>query len=505
MDKFDDLQKKLVNMWEEIGSDKVIPESITPTIVVVPSISVDIEFPSSIQQAYEERMLFLLYLLKKTRMRIIYLTSNNIRPDIIHYYLETLPGMVSSNARRRLHLVSPEDGSSRPLTQKILDRPSLIEHIKSLIPDFDQAHMVPFNTTDLERELALRLDIPMYAADPRFIAFGTKSGCRRIFAEEGVQHPLGFEDLNTVDDVIQSIAKIRAKRPTVHQVVVKLNEGVSGLGNAMVDLNNLPETGSAEELNAIHQRLMAMKLEADDSTVEDYLENLEAGGAIVEEFISGEEVLSPSVQLRVTPLGGVEVLSTHDQMLGGPSGQSYLGAIFPADPAYSRKITLDSIKIGERFAKEGIIGRFALDFVVVKNENGEWESFAIEVNLRKGGTTAPYLILEYLTDGKYDATDGVFVTAVGEKKFYVASDHVESDDYKAFNIQLLFDIVSNHQLHYNHITQTGVIMHMLTGVSEFGRLGVTAIANAPQEAADLYHRFIQVLDNESAKLLNPQT
>ena len=62
-------------------------------------------------------------------------------------------------------------------------------------------------------------------------------------------------------------------------------------------------------------------------------------GGIVEEVIAGAELRSPSVQLRVIPGGAVELLSTHDQVLGGPNGQSYLGCRFPADFAYARAIS----------------------------------------------------------------------------------------------------------------------------------------------------------------------
>jgi hypothetical protein len=195
------------------------------------------------------------------------------------------------------------------------------------------------------------------------------------------------------------------------------------------------------------------------------------------------------------------MLSTDDQMLGGPSGQSYLGAIFPADPAYSWPIMCDAVKVGERFAREGIVGRFALDFVVVKNEAGQWDSYAIEVNLRKGGTTAPFLILQYLTDGQYKAQSGCFETAQGQPRYYVSSDHIESESYRAFTSQRLFDIASNYHLHYNHATQSGVVMHIITGVAELGRLGITAIAESPQEAKALYQQFIEILDREAAKLL----
>src|SRR5581483_12034651 len=136
-------------------------------------------------------------------------------------------------------------------------------------------------------------------------------------------------------------------------------------------------------------------------------------GGVVEELISGNEMTSPSAQMRATPLGEDELLSTHDQILGGPSGQSYLGCRFPANVEYGPLIMREAEKIGKRFAREGIVGRFAVDFVVVRKEDRTWEPYAIEVNLRKGGTTHPFLTLQYLTDGKYYADEGVFRTALG--------------------------------------------------------------------------------------------
>ena len=39
-------------------------------------------------------------------------------------------------------------------------------------------------------------------------------------------------------------------------------------------------------------------------------------------------------------------------------------------------------------------------------EQNEWKAYAIEINLRKGGTTHPFLTLQFLTDGAYDADKG---------------------------------------------------------------------------------------------------
>jgi hypothetical protein len=490
--QFDQLQRKLVPLWKSIQSFNQDPQ----TIVVVPSMSIDMIGTGAVMQAYEERYLFLLLLLRQPRARLIYVTSQTILPSIIDYYLDLLPGVIPSHARQRLFLLSPLDASVRPLSEKLLERPRLIERIRSLIPDPDRAHLVPFNTTDREKELALRLGIPMYGADPKFFPLGTKSGCRKIFLEEGVAHPLGYENVASKDDVIQAITQMRARKPAIKQVLVKLNEGVSGEGNALVDLTGLPQSGDPSERTAIQDRLPAMQFELKGITYDSYMKKLEARKGIVEERITGEEFRSPSVQLRVTPLGSVELLSTHDQLLGGPSGQSYLGCAFPADSGYASLITREAAKVGKRLAKEGVIGRFALDFVVVRS-NGKWDPYAIEINLRKGGTTHPFLTLQFLTDGTYDPEAAIFTAPGGQQKFFVASDHVESPRYRNLTPDDLFDIVVRHSLHFDQTRQTGVVFHMMSALGELGRVGLTAVGNSHEDAKTTYTRAVAVLDQEA--------
>ena len=520
--EFDQLQKKLVPLWKSIERFNQDPQ----TIVVVPSMSIDAIDSGAVMQAYEERFLFLLLLLRQPRARLIYVTSQTILPSIIDYYLDLLPGVIPSHARQRLFLPSPMDGSVRPLSDKLLERPRLIERIRSLIMDSDRAHLVPFNTTNREKELAIRLGIPMYGADPKFFHLGTKSGCRKIFIEENLPHPLGHENIGNKEDLVAAIARMRAKKPSIQQVLVKLNEGVSGEGNAIIDLRALPpvagigdagrqhvstQPGSSafakamaakpvpatKEQPTLEERLRGMKFELEGSTYESYMKKLQERQGIVEERITGDEFRSPSVQLRVSPLGKVELLSTHDQLLGGPSGQSYLGCIFPADTAYASLITREAAKVGRRLAEEGVIGRFALDFVVVRAKDGKWEPYAIEVNLRKGGTTHPFLTLQFLTDGAYDPETGIFAAPNGQQKFFVASDHVESPRYRTLTPDDLFDIVVRHNLHFDQTRQTGVVFHMMSALGELGRTGLTAVGNSHEDAREIYNRAVAVLDDET--------
>jgi hypothetical protein len=469
--------------------------------------SIDRIGPSAgaMNQALEERLLFLLLLLRQPRLRMVFVTSMPVSEAIIEYYLSLLPGVIPSHARSRLHLVSVGDSSATPLTDKLLARPRLLAHIASLVPDPQRSHLIPYTTTTRERDLAVLLGIPMYAADPRLYPLGTKTGCRRVFAEAGVEHPYGAEDLHSTDDVVDALLDLHAARPAAQWAMVKLNEGVSGSGNALVDLRDLPDasdTASARTRDAVAERLRNLQLEAATVPVEAYLRRLEENGGIVEERVVGDEMRSPSVQLRVTPLGDLEILSTHDQILGGPTGQLYLGARFPADPAYATTITRDAERVGRVLADKGVLGRFALDFVVVRNGD-QWVAHAIEINLRKGGTTHPFLTLQFLTDGTYVHEEARFLTPSGQERHLVATDHLEDPVLKGLRVDDLFDLVARSGLHFDQSRQTGVVFHMISSITECGRVGMTAIGDTPDSAQEVFDRAESALLTEARASLVP--
>src|SRR6187455_3839074 len=124
--------KKIQSCFAE-QFDKVFPDKLAPkTVVIIPSLTMDQEILSKIQGIthYEERLLCFLLLLRMPRTHVVYVTSMPIDPVIIDYYLHLLPGITGHHAQKRLHLLSCYDNSIKPLTQKILDRPRLIERIR---------------------------------------------------------------------------------------------------------------------------------------------------------------------------------------------------------------------------------------------------------------------------------------------------------------------------------------------------------------------------------------
>ena len=487
-DRFARLQERLEPVWRIMRLND--PRE---SLVVAPSIAPPPGDTGAIVQALEERLLFLLLLLRQPCLQLIYVTGREVDQAIVDYYLALLPGVIPSQARARLHMISARDGSPRPLTTKLLERPRVLEAIRRRIPDPERCHLVPFTTTPHERDLALCLGVPLYGVDPRHLHFGTKTGCRRLFEDAGVAHPLGHEGVTDVDGVVDALASMRAAKPGMDRAILKHNDGVAGRGNAVIDLRGLPAPGSPDEPAALRARIEEMECENPGTDIPAYLARLAEGGGIVEEYVGGVELRSPSVQLRITPLRQVEVLSTHDQLLGGRSGQTYLGCRFPADFGYARAITREATKVAEQLARAGVLGRFAVDFVVVREAGASWIPYAIELNLRKGGTTHPFLTLQFLTDGAYDPDTAIFTAPSGREKHLVATDHLESELLRGLSIDDLFDVAVRHRLHFDPARQVGVVFHMMSTLTELGRTGMTAVGDTPEQADAAYRQAERVL------------
>jgi PGM1 C-terminal domain len=466
------------------------------TVVVVPSLTFDRDVLAKIAGAYhyEERMLCLLLLLGLPRTRVIYVTSTPVAAPIIDYYLHLLTGIPAKHARKRLVLLSCYDGSNLPLTAKILARPRLIQRIREAIQS-PRAHMTFFTVTPLEKQLALKLDLPFYGCDPSLSHWGSKSGSRKVFKKAQIAMPGGFEDLRDVRDIAGALAGLKRQKPQMRRALVKLNDGVSGEGNAIFDYAQAPEGSGLEAW--VLDGLSRLAFEAPGMTCEAYLEKFQAMGGIVEEFLEGVTKRSPSVQFRMDPLGHLEAISTHDQVLGGGNAQIFLGCRFPADAAYRLAIQELGFRAALILAEKGVMGPFGIDFVSVKEGDG-WHHYAIEINLRKGGTTHPFLMLQFLTGGRYDPEAGLFLTPSGRPCYYDASDNLQADRYRGLTPHDFVDIAVAQGLHFNAANQEGVVFHLLGALSEFGKVGILSIGSTPEKARALYWKSVEILDRESA-------
>lgn len=499
--QFRQLQAQLSDQWSSINEFDRSPHDI----LVIPSLSLDTHELEKIKgiHHYEERLLYTVIRLRNPRTRLIYVTSQPIHPTVADYYLQLLPGVPFSHARERLLMVSTYDSSLKPLTEKILDRPRLIERIRQAMRP-GQSYMTCFNSTSLERELSLQLGVPLLGVDPDLLHWGTKSGSREIFGSCEVPHPDGSELVFNAEDLSVVSAELWERQPHLKRIVIKLNEGFSGEGNALLDLRPLASvapgvSSHAQRVGAIYRSFGQLRFQAPCETWPNFSSRIPELGAIAEAFVEGDEKRSPSVQGRVNPNGDVEILSTHDQILGGPDGQIFLGCRFPADDAYRLEIQEYGRRIGQCLAAKGALERYSVDFIAVRSPEtpNHWDLHAIEINLRKGGTTHPFMTLKLLTNGHYDDDTGLFHDFEGNPKYYIASDNLHKPSYRGLLPSDLMDIIAHHRLHFNSATETGTAFHLMGCLSEFGKVGLTSIGNSPDHAQAIHNQVISVLDEET--------
>jgi hypothetical protein len=326
----------------------------------------------------------------------------------------------------------------------------------------------PWNVTEAEVAVAESVGIPINGTSPALWSVGFKSEGRRLFRSADVPVPFGVEDLRSRADVLEAVTKIRAGRPAATGAILKLDDSGAGDGNVVLDLRD-------PDLPAVIDRLPDW-----------YVSDL-AGGGVLEERITGTAFSSPSAQIDVLPDGGgVRVLATHEQVLGGADAQVYMGCRFPADPAYAAVLARHAVATGEALAARGVVGRVAVDFAAARDAGGRWSVHALEINLRKGGTTHPYTALRSLVPGSYDTERGRWVAEDGTAREYSATDNLVNPAWLGMAPRHAIDAIAAAGLAFDSAARTGVVLHMLSGLAIDGRLGLIAIGRNAADAKLLH-------------------
>lgn len=458
------------------------PGSTTPHVVVVlPSYSVS----DSLMAHYLHRMpalehRYLLSMLALPRVptcEILFVTSLRPAEVVVDYYLSLMAPEDRADVASRIHVVDVPDPSPRTLSAKLLDRPDLVAEIRRLVGG-RPGYLDPWNVTAAEMQLARMLDLPLNGTRPELWPLGFKSAGRKVMREAGVPLPLGREDVRTVDGVVAAAEWVRREHPGAAGVVVKTDNSGTGDGNRVLRFATLP--GSA---------LLGAAVESLEPW---YLADL-AAGVVVEELVEGPGFASPSVQVDITPGGRVSVLATHEQVLGGPDGQVYVGCRFPADASYAHTLSAHGAAVGRVLAGRGAMGRFCVDFAVIRTATGQPVPFGLEINLRKGGTTHPYSALRNLAPGRYDVRTGRWVTRDGTERCYRSTDNLVDPAWRGRAARDVIEAVRTAGLEFDRGPRTGVVLHMFCGLDIDGRIGLTAIGRSDDHAEELYAAAVTAL------------
>lgn len=271
-------------------------------IVALPSFSVGESLLSHYREripALEHRYLLASLMLHRIEScEMVFVSCEAPGDEIVEYYTALVRPERRHGMRKRFRTLVVPDRSARSVAAKLLDRPELLDQLRTSLAD-RPAFIEPWNVTEAEVEVAMRVGAPLNGTPPQLWPLGFKSAGRKLFTRAAVPVPFGSEDVRSVDDVISAISAIRTNRPTATSVVIKHDDSGAGDGNVVMDLRQPGDVRARVE-----------------GLPEWYRRDLSKGG-VVEELVVGRRFTSPSVQVDVTPFGEVVVLATHEQVLSG--------------------------------------------------------------------------------------------------------------------------------------------------------------------------------------------
>lgn len=392
----------------------------------------------------------------------------------------------------------------------------------------ESAALVCVNSTGREEALAEQLGIRFLGALEEHLWMGTKGGSRALFQECGVPlaagTPLRFNVRQVADDAWRLWVRLAAEAsrggprvPT--RAVVKLNDGFSGAGNAVMDASALRAAvlaGRGADLlrpeavdrgiALVEQLFSRMAFQGDEENWSSFSGKMASVGALVEAFVEPQgtdgETTTPSCQAYIGASGNVVVASTHEQVMDA-SGQCYKGCAYPARVAYADTLASEGAKVAAAVAARGARGWLSVDFIAVRDSlkpSTPWRLYALEINLRPGGTTHPFMTAALLTGTTPVLTEVhtprgcpplSLTAATGQKLYYAATDNMSRPEFARVTPESAIAAIATHpRLRWVPLNPSrsfgggyGVALYMLGCLSGAGdKVGAVAVARSADEA-----------------------
>ncbi|MCB5910172.1 peptide ligase PGM1-related protein [Streptomyces pinistramenti] len=429
----------------------------------------------------------------------------------VDYYLGLLPERPERGAERaRIRLVGLDDRSPRWLSEKILDPGSAdAARVRAVLRAFVEREegngrcvgLSYFEPSEPLERLGRDLGVPGDQAHSSCIPLGTKHAGRELLRSAGVEVPQGSALCHTLTELAGEMAHL--VRRGCRRFVVKLNSTAygGGLGNALLDLGDIGDLVPAADgqdgqddgrlADRILARLPDAVLMDVKITWQDFAEAVEREGALAEELLAADELLSPSFQGRIGDDGTVAAVSTHDQVLSG-SGQTFTGCAFPADAAYRRAVIGHGLRVGRALRERGVTGGdYGVDFLALRSAAG-WRLVGCELNLRATGTKHAFTMAGGLL-GVAPTEDGRLIVD-GAERVYEASDGIMDTRYRGLRPARLIRAISGSPLRYDHVSRTGVVLHMLSAVVTYGKFGAVCIGRNGAEAGAMMRGVRALVD-----------
>ncbi len=418
---------------------------------------------------FPERSLCYLSELRDPNKCIILIAPKIVDRYILEYHFQFLYALSKDkiqSAINRLIQICPDSESYIPLIDFVMNNEEVVNFLKSAIEKSTFTELINFAPCKKIDKLGKKLNISVEEnSEELALCWGSKSGSKKIFIESNIPTAKGtYKIAKSEIDIQKNAWEIIDNNPDLKRLIIKLNDGKwgDGLGNAIICIEKLKKT-----LSFSHS--IEVLLQPWSNLVNEIL----IGGAIIEEYLE-DVICSPSAQGFIHDDGKVSVLSNQEQIL--VKGQ-YLGCIFPTLTEYVATIYKYIYRIGETLYKKGVFGSFGVDFVGLKDGT----LYATEINIRKLGTSHAISYVESVLNSRVNS-DGLIKNKFDESIYYVHRRFYKPDLLKYLTLDSLLETLKENNIIYDHASQTGTILNIISAIATCGYIEITSISNNRDDA-----------------------
>ncbi len=475
----------------------------------------------------QNSQLFRLCDLVDENVEVLYVSAFPVSDDAIQYVTKILQIAGVTNPEKRFKFVYPESFDKYPdhisLTSSLLLSERTIKHIKGLMSGKEVVYIVPGVSSKDEFRLALKLQVPILGADPsKHLIYGTKSGCRRIFAAADLNTPPGFYDVHNERELLLQLSKKIIENPEYQQWLIKIDNEFGGRGTAVLDIARircLSEEGRQEIvdevsaqnnmegfLDVLRDRLfyelrefistrMRMVSPFVYPTWSDFVQGVKINGGVIE-AVPTNVVGSPVVNLFIEPDGTISILSCQEQLLS-PQFCS-LGAAFPQNSVPHEALRDASMSVGRVCVRKHIFGYVSIQYIVFIGEESALKLWAVDLNLHLTNNSLLHMVFDHAASGQMDQETGHYVSKKQDvimRKSYVYGGLMRHPQFQTWRHSAFFALCRQKGISFDLSTRTGTLFHLVDTLNK-GLLGIICIGKTPTEAIVSFDGVIDFVTNQ---------
>lgn len=446
--------------------------------------------------------------------------------EVVKYCFNLLEDAGLPNVSGRLTLLVPENAERMPdnisLSRLVLLSPRLIKTLSAICAG-RTAYIIPGVIGAEELTLAAQLNVPLLAPEPRIaLAYGTKSGCRRLLEAGDVLTLPGATQLRTRSDLLQALATLILDNRRIQRWLVKLDNESESKGYAYLDVSRLRSlkesdadqssgTGSllhaiiVRELDAHGGRRMRLLHTSSYPDWARYLDMVDSVGACIE-AVPPTTAYPITANLFIEPSGTVHVNSVVEPLVA--PAFTVLGSCFPhTAPVPYSAIRDASLSVGKAAFRKRIIGYVSIDYVVSEGDAG-WDArstgdtvrvWGVDVDLQLTTNAAAHDLAVVLSKSTWNAVSGECVRSeTGKPLAYVYSGVIYNPYISAINHAQFFTLCRSHGMAFDCERRCGLVFHMVDVLLR-GCLGVLSIDDNASRVVRRLTEFQSIINMELPK------